>query len=72
MKPRVLYWLYTVVIRPIITYATIVWWPRVEYKTSRAKLSKLQILAFLGITGAIRTAPTAAVEVLLGLPPLHL
>jgi hypothetical protein len=26
----------------------------------------------LGITGAMRTAPTAAIEVLLGLPPLHL
>jgi hypothetical protein len=26
----------------------------------------------LGITGAMRTAPTAAMEVLLGLPPLHL
>jgi hypothetical protein len=29
-------------------------------------------MACLGITGAIRTAPTAAIEVLLGLPPLHL
>jgi hypothetical protein len=29
-------------------------------------------MAYLGITGAIRTAPTAAMEVLLGLPPLHL
>jgi hypothetical protein len=26
----------------------------------------------LGITGAMRTAPTAAMEVLLGLPPPHL
>jgi hypothetical protein len=29
-------------------------------------------MACLGITGAMRTAPTAAMEVLLGLPPLHL
>jgi hypothetical protein len=36
------------------------------------ELSKLQRVACLGITGAMRTAPTAAVEVLLGLPPLHL
>jgi hypothetical protein len=60
------------VIRPIITYATIVWSPRVEFKTSRARLSKVQRLACLGIKGAIRTAPTAVIEVLLGLPPLHL
>jgi hypothetical protein len=29
-------------------------------------------MAYLGITGAMRTAPTAAMEVLLGLLPLHL
>jgi hypothetical protein len=60
------------VVRPIITYDIIVWWPRVEYRTSRAKLSKLQRLACLGITGTIWTAPTAAMEVLPGLPSLHL
>jgi ribonuclease HI len=36
------------------------------------ELSKLQRVACLGITGAIKTTPTAAMEVLLGLPPLHL
>jgi hypothetical protein len=61
-----------VVVRPIITYAAMIWWPRLKYKTSQAKLSKLQRLACLGVTGAMRTAPTAATEVLLGLPPLHL
>jgi hypothetical protein len=29
-------------------------------------------MACLGITGAMRTAPTAAMEVFLGLPPLYL
>jgi hypothetical protein len=38
---------------------------------SQAKLSKLQRLACLGITGTMITA-IAAIEVLLGLPPLHL
>jgi hypothetical protein len=35
------------------------------------KLSKLQSSACLAITGAIKTIPPAATEVLLGLPPLH-
>jgi glucose-6-phosphate dehydrogenase assembly protein OpcA len=43
-----------------------VWWPRVEKKTNSATLSKLQRLAYRGIIDAIRTAPAAAVEVLLG------
>jgi hypothetical protein len=71
-KPWVVNWMYTMVVRPIITYAAIIWWPRLKYKTSQAKLSKLQRLAYLGITGTMRMAPTAAIEVLLGLPPLHL
>jgi hypothetical protein len=37
-------------------------------KTSRAKMSKLQRLASLGITGAIRTTPTAAVGCSPGAP----
>jgi hypothetical protein len=51
-KTSAWYWLSTMVIRPIITYATIVWWLNVAHKTSGAKLSKLQRLALLGTTGA--------------------
>jgi hypothetical protein len=46
----------------LVTHAATVWWP------SKAELNDLQRTACLGITGAMRTAPTAAVEVLLGLP----
>jgi hypothetical protein len=49
-----------------------VWWTRIKYRRSRAEFSKLPRMACLGITGAMRTAPTAAIEVLLGLSPLHL
>jgi hypothetical protein len=72
LKPNVVYWIYPAVVRPIVTYAATIWWPRVKLKTSQAELSKLQRLTCLGITGALRTAPTAAMEALLGLPPLHL
>jgi len=47
-----------------------VWWPRVK-NISRMELSKLQRLACLAITGAMKTTPTAAIEVLLRLSPLH-
>jgi hypothetical protein len=67
LRPQVMYWIYTVVVRPIVTYAATVWWPRMKYGTSRAELTKLQRMACLGITAAIRTTPTAALEVLLGL-----
>jgi hypothetical protein len=70
-KPRLVYSICTVAVRPTVTYAATVWWPAVEYKTCKAELSKLQRMAYLGITGAMRT-PTAAIRVLLGLPPPHL
>jgi hypothetical protein len=38
---------------------------------SRRKLNKLQRLACIAIAWAMKTTPTAAMEVLLGLPPLH-
>jgi hypothetical protein len=49
LKPKAVYWIYSIVVRPIITYATTMWC-RLKYKTSRAKLSKLQRLACLRIT----------------------
>jgi hypothetical protein len=71
LKPRVVYWIYTMVIRQILTYSSMIRWPRVRYKVSEAELSRLQRLACLAITWAMKTTPTAPMEVLLGLPPLH-
>jgi hypothetical protein len=71
LKPRVMQWIYTIVIRPVLTYGSTVWWLRVRYNVSRTELSKIQRLACLAITGVMKTTPTAAMEVLLGLPPLH-
>jgi hypothetical protein len=68
LKPKMVYWIYTAVVRPIVTYAATIWWLTVKLKTSQAELNELQRMACLGITEAMRTAPTAAMEVLLGLP----
>jgi hypothetical protein len=59
------------VIRPILTYGSTVWWPEVRYNVSRTELSKIKRLACLAITEAMKTTPTAATEVLQGLPPLR-
>ena len=41
-------------------------------RTSEGSLNRIQRLACLGITGALRTTPTSAVEALICLPPLEL
>jgi hypothetical protein len=58
-------------IRPLLTYSSMIWWPRVRYNVSRMENSKLQRLACLAVTGVTKMIPTAAMEVLLWLTPLH-
>ncbi|KAJ8946157.1 hypothetical protein NQ318_004408 [Aromia moschata] len=72
LRPRILQWMYTAIVRPVITYGAIVWWPGTRTNKARKQLDKVQRLACLGITSAMRTAPSRAIEVLTGLPPLHL
>ncbi len=55
----------------MLVFAAVVWWPRVDLTISKRQLGRIQRLACLCITGAFRTTPTAALETLLSLPPLH-
>jgi hypothetical protein len=57
LRPRVVYGLYVSVIRPPITFASLVWWPGCETARAKQQLSTIQRLACLGITGAMRTTP---------------
>jgi len=68
LKPRVDYWLYVSVIRPSFTYAALVWWPGYQTVSAKKKLSRIQRLACLGITEAMRTTPANAMEAIICLP----
>jgi ribonuclease HI len=70
ITPRTAYWLYTAVVRPALTYGALVWWTSVQKSTLHAKLVQVQRLACISITSAMPTAPTAALEVMIGLLPL--
>jgi len=72
LGPRVVHWLYVSVIRPSVTFASLVWWPGCQTASAKNKLSRIQRLACLGIRGAVRTTPTRAMEALVCLPPLEL
>jgi hypothetical protein len=47
-------------------------WKRVELKNYQTRLSHLQRMTCLVITGGMRSSPMSALEVMLMLPPLHL
>jgi hypothetical protein len=64
LKPQILLWMYTMVMKPMLTYGSTVWWPRVVCKVSRMELR-------LAYQRGNEDGPTAAVEVLLRLSSLH-
>jgi len=64
--------LYSKVIRPFIFDGALVWWPKVTHKITKIQLGRIQRMACLAITGAMKSNPTAAMEMLLNLTPLDL
>ena len=67
------YWLYTTVLRPSIFHDALVWWPKVmQKKPTKIQLGRIQRMACLAIMGAMKSTPTAAMEVLLNLTALDL
>jgi hypothetical protein len=67
LKPKVVYWLYTSVVSPILTYATLLWWEKASQTSVNRKTAHL---ACVSITGSMHSTPTAALEVILMLPLL--
>nr|XP_022904166.1 uncharacterized protein LOC111416393 isoform X2 [Onthophagus taurus] len=56
----------------MLTYGAVVWWTRTSKSTATTALNRIQRLACLYVTGALRSTPTAAMEIMLNLPPLNL
>jgi hypothetical protein len=54
----------------MVTNASFVWWLKSGEATTGAMLQKIQRLACLLTTGAVKSAPTTALEAMLDLPPL--
>jgi hypothetical protein len=72
LGPKVVRWFYLAIVWPTVTIASLVWWTSCQTTTAKRKLSKVQRLACLGITGAICMTPTGAMEALVGLSPLDM
>ncbi|RVE41603.1 hypothetical protein evm_013751 [Chilo suppressalis] len=72
LSPLIVKWLYTTIIRPIISYAAVVWWTKTIQVTTINKLRRLQRRACCAITGCMKTTPTSALETILNVRPLHL
>jgi hypothetical protein len=72
LTPARAHWVHTAIIRPKITYASIVWAHTLN-ETQIKKLESIQRRSLCHITQPIfKSTPTKGMEVLLGIPPLHL
>ena len=57
VRPNMVHWLYTRVIEPSIFHDALVWWPKVIQKTTKIQLGRIQRMACLAITRAMKSTP---------------
>ena len=71
-SPKVCYWIYTSVVRPILTYGCLVWWKATDKRYLKNKLRSVQRLACLLISGALKSTSTDSLDITLGFTPIDL
>jgi ribonuclease HI len=72
LSPGKARWIYTTMVRPILSYGCLVWIRATLVQTNVNILRKVQRLACVMMTSAQRSAPTAALEVMMDLRPVDL
>ena len=70
IKPCMMKWIYTAMIRPIMSYACVSWAGGLNKKYLVRKLTKVQRLACLLIPSAFPGTPTGALDILLYITPI--
>lgn len=72
LSPHITKWLYITVIRPMFSYAAILWWEKATHINKQKRLASAQRTVTLGITGAMKTTPSIALDCVTELAPLHI
>ena len=71
LSPKMMLWVYKQIIIPRITYGSLTTWKAINDKKSYFNmLNKIQRMALLMVTGAMRTTPTTALEVITNTIPI--
>ena len=71
-QPKYTRWLYDGVILPMLTYGAAVWATAAATSANKKRLGTLQRLGLTSISTVRKGTPTAALEIIYNVPPLHL
>ena len=71
-KPKLMRWMFTGIVRPMVAYAAMVWAHKIEDDTTTDKLRKLTRMAINTMVKVPRSTPTRGLEIILDILPLHL
>jgi ribonuclease HI len=71
-SPAMARWAYLTMVRPVITYAAVVWIKAAENLDSVTRLRKVQRAACMMMLSAYPSTPTASLEMLVGIRPIEL
>ena len=71
-SPKRLLWAYKAMVIPMMSYGSIIWSNRTSTKAIQDGFSRVQRLAMIAMSGAIRSTPTRGLEMILGLKPVEL
>ena len=71
-SPAITKWAYTGVVRPSLTYGSVVWAHKAKTPPMVRKLNSLQRIALNMISGVRHSTPTAALEIIYNISPLDL
>jgi len=72
MSPRIVNWVHTAVVKPILLYGVALWWTALHKQCILTPLNNVQLMATLCISGALRTTLNEALNAILNLPSLDL
>lgn len=72
LKPKLAEWIFKGVVRPILAYGALVWWPGLEKITYHRELESIQRMACLSISGALGSTPTMGLYSVLGILPIDI
>ena len=71
LTPNRVMWIHKAIIRPQVTYGSVVWAHSIN-NSHRKMLDSVQRQSLLSLAHSMRSTPTAGIEAVIGLVPLHL